>query len=157
MYRHRQLIRDYLQVIDYADGGEAVVSRAVQQAAATMGDPADLINVAIEELLRQGFELPTFSTLDRLINRLQSQVDERLYSRVANLLSLTEKEQLDQLLILTEPEIKTPFAEMKQAPASATLSHMRALEAHLDWLEKLLDVSPFIAIMAPQSGAAIGR
>ena len=46
--------------------GRAVVIDAVHQAASTMSDPADLINVAIEHLIQQRFELPAFSTLDRL-------------------------------------------------------------------------------------------
>ena len=33
-----------------------------------MSDPADLLNVAIEHLIAQRFELPAFSTLDRLVS-----------------------------------------------------------------------------------------
>ena len=41
------------------------MEQRVTQAAYTMSDPADLINVAIEHLIQQRFELPAFQTLDR--------------------------------------------------------------------------------------------
>lgn len=42
-----------------------------------------LINVAIEELVRQRYELPAFSTLDRLACHIRSIVNTRLFRRVA--------------------------------------------------------------------------
>ncbi len=66
-YHYLQLIRSYLNVNAYSDGGASLVEQAAQQAAYTMSDPADLINVAIEHLIEQRFELPAFSTLDRLV------------------------------------------------------------------------------------------
>ena len=46
LYRYRQLIRTYLQITPYGEGGQAVVTTAVQHAAHSMSDPADLINLA---------------------------------------------------------------------------------------------------------------
>ena len=48
--RYRHLIRCYLAVTAYADGGPRVVEQRATEAASTMSDPADLINVAIERL-----------------------------------------------------------------------------------------------------------
>ena len=39
-----------------------------------MDHPADLINVAIEDLVRQRFELPAFSTLDALATHVRAAV-----------------------------------------------------------------------------------
>jgi ATP/maltotriose-dependent transcriptional regulator MalT len=50
LYRYRQLIRTYLDITPYGEGGQDVVETAVQHAASTMSDPADLINVAVEHL-----------------------------------------------------------------------------------------------------------
>ena len=81
LYRHRILIQTFLQVSDYAAGGQAVGTAAVEAAAQQMGDPADLINVAIEALIQQRFELPAFSALDHLVQRLRTRVNEQLYIR----------------------------------------------------------------------------
>jgi hypothetical protein len=42
--------------------------------AAAMSDPADLINLAIEVLGKAAIDLPAISTLDRLVNRVQTRV-----------------------------------------------------------------------------------
>ena len=52
LYRHHALIRDYLDVQPYGQGGEIVVETAMQQAVQSMMYSADLINAAIEELVR---------------------------------------------------------------------------------------------------------
>ena len=49
-HRHRVSIRAYLKVSSYSLGGERAVAHEIEQAAYTMSDPADLINVAIEPL-----------------------------------------------------------------------------------------------------------
>ena len=149
LYRHRVLIQTYLQVSDYAAGGQAVATAAIEAAAQQMGDPADLINVAIEALIQQRFELPAFSTLDHLVQRLRTRENKQIYTRVNDRLSQADKDRLDQLLILTEPETRTEFTRMKQAPAKATLSRMRQWEAHLLWLQNILTVSPFLVGIAP--------
>jgi hypothetical protein len=45
-----------LDIAPYGKGGEHIVETAVEQAAHTMSDPADLINLAIEHLIQQRFE-----------------------------------------------------------------------------------------------------
>ena len=44
---------------------------------------ADLINRAVETLQVVSIDLPAFSTLDRLVNRLRAEVHERIYLRVS--------------------------------------------------------------------------
>ena len=93
LYRYRGLVRDYLKVKQYVQGGASVVESATQQAAYTMSDPADLINVALEQLIHQRYELPAFSTLDRLVNHVRHQVHEVLYKQVATQLD-NEQQQI---------------------------------------------------------------
>ena len=68
-YRYRQTIRDYLQITPYNKTAQKLTAIAVANAANFRDHPADLINIAIEELVRQRYELPAFSTLDRLVQR----------------------------------------------------------------------------------------
>ncbi len=76
--RYRYLIRTYLAITPYTNGGVRVVIKAVHQAALTMSDPADLINVAIEHLIQQRFELPAFSARDRLVGHIRHRVHQTL-------------------------------------------------------------------------------
>ena len=95
LYRYRQVIRAYLGIKPYGDGGQDVVETAVQQAAYTMSDPADLINLAVEHLIQQRFELPAFSTLDRLVTHVRHEVHQDLYTRMTTSLGVFETERLD--------------------------------------------------------------
>jgi len=49
-----------------------------------MEDLADIINVAIEELIRESFELPGFSTLHKEAKRGRAEVNRTLYRRVSD-------------------------------------------------------------------------
>ena len=63
IYRYRQAIRTFLGIRSWSDGGEEITRHAIEIAAHTMSDPADLINVAIETLIANRFELPAFSLI----------------------------------------------------------------------------------------------
>jgi hypothetical protein len=63
----------------------------VQQTAQTMSDPADLIKVAIEQLIVARFELPGYSTLEEFANHLRHQVHQELYAQVTADLTATQK------------------------------------------------------------------
>jgi hypothetical protein len=67
MYRHRQLIRDWLEVQPYHDNIKArrIAASAALRASAVLDDPVDIVNAMIEELQRESIELPAYSTLDR--------------------------------------------------------------------------------------------
>ena len=66
LYRHQAAIRTFLTVI--ADNKQAlhIATHAVFDAAQRMDYPADLINVALETLIKERFELPAFRS--HLIN-----------------------------------------------------------------------------------------
>jgi hypothetical protein len=70
LYKHRDLIRDYLQILPWGRGTalHVALEKAVELAA-VMDNPVDLINAAIETLIRERCELPPFETLDRLVRR----------------------------------------------------------------------------------------
>ena len=86
-HRYYQQIRDFLKVQAYSQGGQNIAESAIRQAATTMSDPADLINVAIEKLIEQRFELPSFSTLVRAANSARYQVNSGFFRRVSQSLS----------------------------------------------------------------------
>lgn len=145
-YHYLQLIRSYLNVNAYSDGGASLVEQAAQQAAYTMSDPADLINVAIEHLIEQRFELPAFSTLDRLVLHVRDGVHEDLYARMTASLSPSDQERLDALLHVRDRQ--TDFTRIKATPRQATLKHLRQWTERLKWLESILPTRPFLKEVA---------
>ncbi|GAA1328509.1 DUF4158 domain-containing protein [Pseudonocardia xinjiangensis] len=60
---HRGLVRAMVGVKYDAGKARVVAEEAIRKAVTTKDNPADLINVALEELVRARCELPGFSTL----------------------------------------------------------------------------------------------
>jgi len=68
--RHHAAVRAYLGVAPADARARRIALEAVYRAAAVMDMPADLINVAIDELLKHSCELPAFSTLDQMADHV---------------------------------------------------------------------------------------
>jgi Domain of unknown function (DUF4158) len=140
--RYRHLIRGYLAVTAYTNGGAALVAQRVTQAAYTMSDPADLINVAIEHLIQQRFELPAFQTLDRVVSHVRAEVHQTLYARMTAALSEAEKTRLDALMAVHAG--RSEFTRLKDTPRRATLKHLRQWTERLTWLEAIITPRSFL-------------
>jgi TnpA family transposase len=148
LYRHQAAVRLYLSVTPYGDKAEALVTETTLQAAETMSDPADLINNAVETLQVAAIDLPAFSTLDRLINRLRTEVHTRMYGRVCAGMSANQAAVLDALLVKPANSTTTPFNRLKQTPGPATPTTIRLWIDRLDWLGGLIDPDPLLRSIA---------
>jgi Domain of unknown function (DUF4158) len=64
-----------------------VAEQAIRQAAETKDHPAELINVALEDLAKNSCEFPAFSTLDDLASSVRAEVNGAIstlaYSRMS--------------------------------------------------------------------------
>jgi Domain of unknown function (DUF4158) len=71
LYRHQQLIREWLEIEPYYGNAKArrLAARAALRASEVLDDPVDIVNATIDELQRQRIELPAYSTLDRFVVR----------------------------------------------------------------------------------------
>ena len=85
----------------------------MQKAAQVMESPADLINAAIETLLQEQYELPAFSTLDRMATRIRHLVNGGFYQSVLARLTTEHQQTLSSLLRLG-PVCKWSPAERKR-------------------------------------------
>ncbi len=139
LYRHQQAVREYLQVQVFDNTARLAASATIRTASHVMDNPADLINVAIEELVRLRYELPAFSTLDRLVENVRTEVNQALFARLVARLTLDDTTRLQTLLDTKLATRRTNFQTIKDPPESATLGHLRALELKLAWLLTLSD------------------
>jgi hypothetical protein len=133
--RHVKIIRHHLRVKSLDETGQVVLSTAVRVAAERMEDLADIINVAIEELIRESFELPGFSTLHKEAKRGRAEVNRNLYRSVTDAIGADGQSRID--LLLAEPgseSRKTRWDALKQDAQSPTLTHLRDLLERQRWL-----------------------
>lgn len=114
-----------------------------------MDNPADLINAAIEELIKERYELPAFSTLDRLVRRVRALVNRRLWNTILRRLTSADLIRLDNLLRPDAKAFRTPYNSLKQLPKKPTLNHLQELLAHLEWLLGLGDFKAVLENIPP--------
>ena len=148
LHRYRTVCRKRLESSSFSDDCRKQIISYVRKAAHTMSDPADLINVAVEELVSANIELPAFSSLDRLVGRERKSVHEALYLQITSELKPHDYQKLDELLQVQTGERITGFARMKKTPGPATLKHFRDWSDRLTQLLAVLDPKPFFKNVA---------
>lgn len=132
--RHLAIIREYRQVRAYGPEARHLIIQVMGDAARTKDEPADLVNVALEELLRQRFELPAFDTLARAAYHVRATVYRQFYQQVATRLTPAEQAQLNQLFIVNPATHFTPWHTLKRDPSRPTLTHFKELLDQKAWL-----------------------
>ena len=129
-HRHRYLILEHMKVNQFNQKGKSYLVKIVTEKAYFMSNPADLINVAIEELIKQRSELPSFRFLDREVARIRNQVHQLVYHQITSQLSPEYIERLNSLLARHPVEQRTPYNQLKKLPKSATRNHLNELLVH---------------------------
>ena len=81
--RHRQFVREYLGVKYEAAKVRAFAEQAIRVAVQTKDNPADLINVALEELVRARCEVPGYTTLDAMAATIRAEVNGEFFAQVS--------------------------------------------------------------------------
>jgi hypothetical protein len=100
-------------------------------AARTKEDLTDLINVSLEELAKECFELPPFATLDKAAHHVRAMTTRGLYRRVYQAIPQEARTTLDALFVVEDGARLSGWEQLKQEPASPTLTHLRDLIDHL--------------------------
>jgi TnpA family transposase len=145
-YNYAEAIRAYLEVTPFNRKAQTLIATAIAQAAEVMEYPADLINVGIEELVKERYELPAFSTLDRLASHVRNVVNKRLFQRIVNAMNPAQQAFVDGL-VSTESELT--FSILREAPKSARLSHVQELQAKFEHMIASGDARLLIVTIAP--------
>ena len=135
--RHLTIIRQYLNLQVFGQTARQQMNAVMVDTARTKHDLVDLINVAIEELVRQRFELPAFSTLLKASRQARNQVTQALYQQVVGSLTQEESRQIHQLFEAEVASHTTPWEQLKQDSGRPTLTHLQGLIDRLKWLSSL--------------------
>lgn len=149
LYRHHRLIREYLGVTAYGSAARHVAVRAVYAAAQTMDNPADLINVALETLIKERYELPGFTTLDRVARRIRTLVNRRFFLTIFQRLSAADCTRLEDLLVVDPRSHRSLYNRLKQLPKRPTLTHLQDWLTHREWLLTLGETQTPLAGLPP--------
>lgn len=79
--RHLTVIRKHLNIQAFGTAAREVMTAAMVTAVQTQHDLVDLINVALEELVRKRFEIPGFTTLVQAARDVRAANNDSIYQR----------------------------------------------------------------------------
>lgn len=140
-HRHQEIIRTHLNFRPYTPDGKEVATEIANESAKIHNYPADIINHVLEELIKQRYELPAYSQIDRLVKQARQRVNEEIFVRVEAQLSDRFKKRLDNL---TSGGTRTAYNRLKELPKSVTISHFDELLEHFKWLGTFGKMSTYL-------------
>ena len=132
---HKSLVRHRLGLSADQGAARKFACEAIRAAAQTKDNPADLINIALEELVKNSCELPAFSTLDRLAGEIRAQVNQDFQHAAHGLMTAEEQGRLLGLLRVDPLTRRSGHDQLKQIAPRATVSRLRRHLDHLAWLD----------------------
>src|SRR5262249_40155296 len=125
--RHMMAIRSHLAIHPYDHAPQQLLETVMREAAQTKDDLVDLINIGIEELIRQRYELPGFTTLRRTAQRARAEINRALFQQVAMALGTAGALIVEQLLQGNAATRQAPWNRLKADPGRLTLTQLRDL------------------------------
>ncbi|OLM28770.1 transposase [Pseudonocardia sp. Ae717_Ps2] len=137
LWRHRDFVRARLGVKYTPANVREVAESAIRKAVQSKDNPADLINVALDELVRQSCELPGYTTLDAMTASIRTEVNTGLFSRVAARPDRMQRARLKRLLWVDPATRRSEFDRLKDSAGAATLGKFKDRLARLAALDAL--------------------
>ena len=135
--RHLRIIRTHMGISAYGSEAQAAMEQAMAEAALSKDDLTDLINIALEEMVRQQWELPTFSAFSRAAMKIRSRVNNGFHAHIGTQLSDEHLHRIDQLFVTDPHTHESPWNRLREDPGKPNLNHLKELLDHITWLASL--------------------
>lgn len=143
-------LRRYLNVRPLDDQGRAWLRHVAETAADSRHVVADIINVMLEELVHHRYELPGFSTLDRLGIQAREKIHDVHFASIADQLDTKVKALIDGLFKVKQGETSSTWNLLKREPKKPTNKETRSYLQHIRRLQLLVDQLPIPDIPVPK-------
>ncbi|MGL5086051.1 MAG: DUF4158 domain-containing protein [Clostridium sp.] len=124
LYKYKNIIKYELNIKDDIDYIKKLSIKTVEDFEPIMENPADVFNAVIEVLVKNNCELPSFNTLERLINNKRAEINNNIFNDIEIRLTEYDKGSLN-LMLETDDNGKSTFNYIKELPKSPTLNNMK--------------------------------
>ena len=148
LYRHHSAVLERLRITAWGAAARKLARQTMVDIAQVRTDPADLVNTAVDALVRHRFELPSLDALTRLAGRVHSQVNTAQWQRIGARLNEGKRAALEALLAVDAATQESPFAVLRRAPGRATRRNLNALIDRHQWLQSLPDPTSALQAIA---------
>ena len=147
---HLAQLREFLQVRVLDVAGRTWLATVAETAAETKHIVPDIVNVLLEELVHHRYELPGFSTLERIAITARERVHDRYFRRISDALSPTARGLIDELLAAPAGSSFTGWQALKRDPKKPTNKEVRFYLQHIRRLQHLAEQLPAIDVPVPK-------
>ncbi|WP_313035973.1 Tn3 family transposase [Stenotrophomonas acidaminiphila] len=147
---HIAKLREYLQVRALEAAGRTWLATVAETAAETKHIIPDIVNVLLEELVHHRYELPAFSTLERLAIQARERVHDRYFGRIADALTPAVRALIDELLTSPAGDAYSGWQALKREPKRPTNKEVRFYLQHIRRLQHLAEQLPAIDVPVPK-------
>ncbi|MER6076394.1 Tn3 family transposase [Streptomyces sp. NPDC001817] len=154
--RYRSWIGEYLGLVHDPARAREIAVAAMEEAAPVRASVVDLVNVALEELVRAGLELPGFSTLDRMAASVRTRVEGEICTGIAARVGAA-RERLAGLLVVPDGERRSPFDVVKEPGRRATWSRFRQHGERVDLVDGFGDAARWVEGVAAAKVSAFAE
>lgn len=136
--RHVKLIRSYLGIkaYDAITVSERIKSWALE-AAKTKEALPDIINVTLEYLVKERYEIPAFSAIDRICQAARAKINTQYYNQLCGFLSIDTHQHIEDILNGKSGPNGFGWSTLKNEPKRPTPRNIQAYIQYLEWLTAL--------------------
>jgi hypothetical protein len=111
----------------------------------------------LEELVRARYELPGYTTLDKLTARVRTEVNTELFATIGARLSEADRAALAGLLTVDPVTKRSGYDRLKQPAKAPTLGKFKDHLAYLGWVDGLGPARAWVAGIPPSKVAQGAR
>jgi len=143
-------IRAHLEVMAFDPVARRILIATCLDAARSRDDTADIVNCAIEELVRQRYELPLQTLLLRAARTARATINRGYRNALHQALDAATRERLQKLLEVEPGQTHSPWDAIRADAPHPSPQRMKEFLAHLAWL-RALGVDPTVFTGIPDA------
>ena len=141
--RHVKLIRRHLNIKAYDAAKTSELAQIwALEAATTKEALPDIINVTLEYLVKERYELPAFSVLERICQAARAEVNTRYYDQLCGFLESESRQCINDILRSSTGLNGFGWSTLKNEPKRPTPRNIHAYIQYLEWLTSLQTLLP---------------
>lgn len=144
--RHRKLILNYIGVTPYSVSNDKWLKDLASDAATTKHSNDDIVNVLLEELIRQKVELPSYKKLYGFAAAARQNVNDSFFLSINKHLTVDARRRIDELLTQDDHQTYSQWNNLKKEPRKPTNKVIREYLHHVNWLRSLNELMPKISL-----------
>ena len=143
--RHARLIRDHLGVRLLKQRDYDWLASEAEKASVHKEFIVDIINVLLEHLVKQRYEIPGFTVLDKIANAARVKINDQVFQHITRHLSGAGRRLIDAMLDGSgHPTFHSTWHKLKREPRRPTTREIHSYLQHLAWLKEFAEQLPRI-------------